>query len=219
MIKPLNDKTQMETRLNEIIYSHINDGLTENGNRGTERTNRLHTGILSMIKRNIIDFDKKYDVFPEEEIDCAYGNKFKIDILIKDKQGNIFACILLKAFISSVQKDRANNANTTHGEIFRIKGVTGRKNVKIWFITLIANSNSSYTALGLLKNMENVKTAYVDLSKLKSQKNIYHSTIRYDLENIDYSTKDTFKNTLALNNIKNITENTLIDNAKRILQY
>jgi hypothetical protein len=35
--------------------------------------------------------------------------------------------------------------------------------------------------------------------------------------NIDYSTKDTFKNTLNENNIKNITENTLINNAKRIL--
>jgi hypothetical protein len=207
----------MEIQLNQIIYSHINDGLTKNGNRGTVRTNRLHTGILSIIKKNIIDFDKKYDVFPEEEIDCAYGNKFKIDILIKDKQGNIFACILLKAFISSVQKNRANNANTTHGEIFRITAVPGRKNVKVWFISLIANSTPSYTALGLLRNMENVKTSYVDLSKLKSQKNIYHSTIKYDLKNVDYSTKDSFKDTLVIDNITNITENTLIDNAKRIL--
>jgi hypothetical protein len=207
----------MEIQLNQIIYSHINDGLTKNGNRGTVRTNRLHTGILSIIKKNIIDFDKKYDVFLEEEIDCAYGNKFKIDILIKDKQGNIFACILLKAFISSVQKNRANNANTTHGEIFRITAVPGRKNVKVWFISLIANLTPSYTALGLLRNMENVKTSYVDLSKLKSQKNIYHSTIKYDLKNVDYSTKDSFKDTLVIDNITNITENTLIDNAKRIL--
>lgn len=206
----------MEIQLNQIIYYHINDGLTKNGNRGTGRTNRLHTGILSIIKRNIIDFDKKYNVFYEKSITCAYGNKFKIDILIEDKQGNIFACILLKAFISSIQKNRANNANTTHGEIFRITAVPGRKNVKVWFISLIANSTPSYTALGSLRNMENVKTSYVDLSKLKSQKNIYHSTIKYDLKNVDYLTKDSFKDTLVIDNITNITENTLIDNAKRI---
>jgi hypothetical protein len=209
----------METRLNEIIYSHIVMGLTGNGNRSSDRTDVLNTGILSIIRRNVIDFDKKYNVFYEKSIPCAYGNKFKIDILIEDKEGNIITCILLKAFISSVQKNRANNANTTHGEIFRIKAVCGRKNVKVWFISLIANSTPSYTASGLLRNMENVKSSYVDLSKLKSQKNIYHSTIKYDLKNINYSTKDTFKDTFHIDNIDNITENTLIDNAKRILQY
>jgi len=213
------DKPQMEVELNQIIYSHIIDGLTKNGNRGTKRTKKLHNDILSIIKKNIIDFDKKYDVFPEEGIDCAYGNEFKIDILIKDKQGNILVCILLKAYISSIQKNRANIANTTQGEIFRIKAVRGRENVKVWFITLIANSTPSYTTTGVLKRMENVKTSYVDLSKFKLQKNIYHSTIKYDLKNINYSTKDTFKDTLHIDNIDNITENTLIDNAKRIFQY
>jgi hypothetical protein len=148
---------------------------------------------------------------------CAYGNKFKIDILIEDKEGNIIVCILLKAFISSIQKNRANNANTTQGEIFRIKAVADRENVKVWFITFISNSTPSYTHMGVLRNMENIKTSYVDLSKFKSQKNIYHSTITYDLKNINYSTKDTFKDTLDIANISNIIENTLINDAKRIL--
>jgi hypothetical protein len=207
----------MNINLNQIIYSHIKDGLTKNGNRGAGRTDKLHHGIISIIRKNVKDFDKKYNVFHEKSIACSYGNKFKIDILIEDKNGNIVSCILIKAFISSVQKNRANNANTTQGEIFRIKKIDGRENIKVWFITLISNKIPNYTNTGVLRNMENVKTSYIDLSKIPSEKNIYHSTITYDLENIDYSTKDTFRNTLNEGNVKNITENTLIDNAKRIL--
>ena len=207
----------MEDQLNQIIYSHIMMGLTGIGNRSTERTNILPRGILSIIRKNVIDFDQKYNVFYEISIMCAYGNKFKIDILIEDKEGNIIVCILLKAFISSIQKNRANNANTTQGEIFRIKAVADRENVKVWFITFISNSTPSYTHMGVLRNMENIKTSYVDLSKFKSQKNIYHSTITYDLKNINYSTKDTYKDTLDIANISNIIENTLINDAKRIL--
>lgn len=202
--------------LNKIIYDHISDGLTENGNRSSERTDKLHNGILNYIKNIIPNFDDKYNVFHEKPILCTYGNKFKIDILIEDKKGNIVCCILLKAFISSVQKNRANNANTTQGEIFRIKGVPGRENVKVWFISFISNETPSYKNDGTLRTMEKVETSYVDLSKLENRPNIYHSTIKYDLQNVIYSTKIDFKNTLLIENIKNITENTLIENAKRI---
>lgn len=202
--------------LNTIIYNHIKDGLEKNGNRSSVRTDKLHKGILNYIRKKIPNFDKKYNVFHEKPIKCAYGNNFKIDILIEDKKSNIVCCILIKAFISSVQKNRANNANTTQGEIFRIKGVPGRENIKVWFISLIANETPNYTSNGTLVNMERVDTSYVDLSKLEHRKNIYHSTIKYDLENVVYSTKTYFKNTLRLDNIKHITENNLIKNAKEI---
>jgi len=202
--------------LSKIIYEHLHDGLTKNGNRSTGRTNKLHDGILSYIKEIVPNFNKNYNVFYEESIRCAYGNNFKIDILIKDKQGNIVCCILLKAFISSVQKNRANIANTTHGEIFRIKGVFGRENVKVWFITLISNETPVYKNDGTLRSMERIETSYVDLSILENRPNIYHSTITYDLLNVSYHTKEHFRNTLSIKNIKNITEKTLIENAKKI---
>lgn len=212
IVKSLKDKM-----LNKIIYEHLYDGLTENGNRSVRRTDKIHNGILSYIKKIVPNFHKNYNVLYENSISCAYGNKFKIDILILDKQNNIVCCILLKAFISSVQKNRANNANTTQGEIFRIKGVTGRENVKVWFISLIANETPSYKNDGTLRCMERVETSYVDFSKLENKTNIYHSTIKYDLLNVSYQTKNDFRNTLLLKNIKNITETTLIENAKRIL--
>ena len=123
---------------------------------------------------------------------------------------------MLKAFISSVQKNRANNANTTQGEIFRIKGLPGREDVKVWFISLIANETPSYKNDGTLRTMESVETSYVDLSKLENRPNIYHSTIKYDLLDISYDTKKSFRNSLNIKKIKNITENTLIKNAKQI---
>ena len=202
--------------LNKIIYDHIKDGLTENGNRSSGRTDKLHNGILNYIREKIPNFDKKYNVFHEKSIKCTYGNNFKIDILIEDKKGNIISCILLKAFISSVQKNRANNANTTQGEIFRIKGLPGREDVKVWFISLIANETPSYKNDGTLRTMESVETSYVDLSKLENRPNIYHSTIKYDLLDISYDTKKSFRNSLNIKKIKNITENTLIKNAKQI---
>jgi hypothetical protein len=207
----------MEVNLAETIYNHIINGLTNNGNRSSKRTNKIHTDILNYIRNAIQDFDIKYDVFYEDVIKCAYGNNFKVDIVIKDKTGNILVCILIKAFISSVQKNRANNANTTQGEIFRIKEVSGREDVKVWFISLISNNTPNYRIDGTLRNMENIETSYVDLSCMESRSNIYHSTIKYDLLNIDYTTKENFKNTLFIDNIKNISEDTLINYAKRIL--
>ena len=46
----------MNIKLNQIIYSHINDGLTGNGNRSSKRTDKLHHGILECIKNELPDF-------------------------------------------------------------------------------------------------------------------------------------------------------------------
>lgn len=203
--------------LNKIIYDHISDGLTENGNRSSKRTDKLHNGILECIKKQIPNFHKNYNVFHEKTIKCALGNKFKIDILIEDKEGNIVSCILLKAYISSLQKNRANMVGNSLGEIFRIKELPGRKNVKIWFITLLANETPAYTRDGILRNMEQTTNSYVDLGKKIKRKNVFFTSIKYDLGDIDYSTKQKFKKSLCINGIKNITENILNQDAKRIL--
>lgn len=203
--------------LKKIIYDHLNDGLSENGNRSSKRTDKLHNGILECIKKQIPNFHKKYNVFHEKAIKCALGNKFKIDILIEDKEGNIVSCILLKAYISSLQKNRANMVGNSLVEIFRIKELPGRKNVKIWFITLLANETPVYTRNGILRNMEQTTNSYVDLGKKIKRKNVFFTSIKYDLEDIDYSTKQKFKKSLCINGIKNITENILNQDAKQIL--
>ncbi len=205
-------------KLKQIIYNHIHVGLTTNGNRGTSRTTQLHEGIFNIIKQYIKNFDDKYIVEYEVPIECTYGNKFKIDVVIKDKVKNqIVVCILLKAFISSVQKNRANGANTTRGEIFRIKGVPNRSNVKIWFITLLANTIANYRNDGRLRNMENSKKAYVDMAAIETENNVFHSTIFYNLNQIDYTTKETFKNTLLETNISDITIDNLTKKISNIL--
>jgi hypothetical protein len=206
----------IKVNLERTIYNHISMGLTNNGNRSSTRTNKLHNDILDYVKTLIPNFDKKYNVFMEKNIKCAYGNYFKIDIVIEDKKGNVLVCILIKAFISSVQKNRANNANTTQGEIFRIRGVAGRETVKIWFINLIASSTPSYKLDGSLRNMESTQTSYIDLSKMENRDNIYHSTITYDLVNVDYTTKTNFKNTLLIDNIQNVNEGVFIDHVRQI---
>lgn len=205
-------------QLRQIIYNHIYVGLTENGNRSSGRTTQLHEGIFNIIKQHIKNFDDKYLVDYEVPIECSYGNKFKIDVVIRDKFTNeILICILLKAFISSIQKNRANCANTTRGEIFRIKGLPNRNDMKIWFISLLANTIPNYRNDGTLRNMENSKTAYVDMTSIETESNVFHSTIFYDLKEIDYTTKTTFRNTILQNNIVNITIDNLTNKVSSIL--
>lgn len=212
--------------IKDIIYNHINEGLEKNGNRSNKRTDKLHNDLLNIIKDNVDNFDDTYNVFFEKSIKDMYGGKFKIDIVIEDKDGNIKACILVKAFISSVGKNKYNYANTTVGEIARIRGMNGRESVKIWFISLLANEIPIYKKDGTLRGMEKTENSYIDFNKLNksfrfifSENNIdntFHSTIKYDLLNINYSSKRLFRKSLNKENIS-ITENKLVLDARKIL--
>lgn len=189
----------------ELIYEQLKAGLIKSGNRSKRRTDRLHESIVSIIQETIPDFNDNYKVDYEEPIDCAYGNKFNIDIHITDKRTNqLHTCILVKAMISSVQKNRANYANTTIGESVRVKKVEGRDGVNVWFVTLIPNMIPSYKSDGSLVRMESKETAYINPAPLLSDDSIFCSTITYDVNSVDYSSKDNYLETLELASIDNV---------------
>jgi hypothetical protein len=209
--------------MKHTIYNHLNSGLIENGSRTASRTNELHSNIVKHAKELIPNFDEKYEIKYEHSIKCAYGNKFKIDIAVFNRDTNeLHTCILAKGFVCSVGKNRANNANTTGSEVIRIK--LENPNVNVWFVTFLSNVTAVYKNNGTLRTMEKISSTYVDMKvlfqKLKVDNPIYKScystTVTYDLNNIDYSTKNSFRNTLNINNITNINTESFNEIAKKL---
>lgn len=192
-----------EVTMKEIIYNQLHKGLRTNGSRKSDRTNEMHEGLVSEIKKLIPNLHDDYIVEFEKPIHCAYGNNFKVDIRIKDKKTKeLHSVILVKAIVSSLQKNRANYANTTVGEWLRVSGKN--PNTKIFFITILPNVIPNYVG-GKLKNLEKKTSSFVDLTKVKKNlENAYYGTITYDVEGVDYTTKKTFFNTLTIDSVKNV---------------
>lgn len=203
----------------KAIFDQLKVGLTGNGNRSSDRTDDLHMSVINELVKLVPDLHDRYDVTMEEQIPCGYGRKFKIDVLLKDKvTKEIVLCILIKAYISSLQKNAKNNANCVAGETIRIKAVNGRDDVKVWFITFVGNRIPNYKNNGQLRGMDKKEKSYVDFAKnpLLVQKNVYHTTITYDILNVDYSTKVSFCETLQENNIHNVDNESFLTCANEI---
>jgi len=208
----------------QMIFNQLHKGTRKNGSRKSDRTDEMHRDIVSDITEQIPDFDEKYIIEYESKISCAYGNKFTIDILVRERNTfpqKIHTVILAKAFISSVQKNRANNANTSIGEVIRVLG--NNPDVNIFFVTIIPNKIPNYID-GFLKGLHDKDVSYVDLKKVmndhpvfKPFKNqIYHGTITYDVKGVDYNTKETLHNTLKKENIVNIDRNSFDKSVENI---
>ena len=180
--------------------------------RSSNRTDLLHAELENILRTNIEDFDQ-YDIKHEYKIDCAYGNKFSIDIALF-KNNELHTCILFKSLESSIQKNRQNNANTSIGEVVRIKKVEDREMVNILFVTLIPNVSPAYSG-GAFKNKEYIETSYVDLSKWDDDF-VKFTKITYDFDR-DFGKKDEFINALELKDIINVDDSEFIKGAKEIL--
>ena len=205
------------------IYKHIKMGTRPSGSRKSDRTDMLNSGVISEIKNMIESFDINYKIKYEDTIECGIsGKKFKIDIGIY-KDGALHTVILNKAFISSVQKNKYNNANTSIGEIFRVLGKHADSN--ILFVTFIANVLPNYTKDGILNGTSSYETSYIDLAKIPSTplwqevcKRSYFATITYDIADVDYSSKDALHQTIALSSVKNINSTSFKNHIKKIFE-
>ena len=190
---------------NKIIKNTIKPPTNFEGawNRSSERTDMLHQSIETGIASYIDGFYDKFKVKHEYSIACGYGNKMKIDIAIFDKiTGELHTCILVKALVRSLQKNRPNIANTSVGEAFgRIRPT--HPNVNIQFITTIGRTSPNFKNTGVLVGMDKIETSYVNLAlneNLPAYKNIYFSTIKFD-GIADYSTDNNMVSTIKIENI------------------
>ena len=189
--------------MKQIIYNQLHKGLRTNGSRKSDRTDEMHEGLVSEIEKLIPNLHDDYIVEFEKPVPCSYGNTFKVDVRIKDKNTNeLHSVILVKAIVSSVQKNRANYANTSVGEYHRVVGKNPK--TKVFFVTIIPNEIPNYSA-GKLKGLQKKTSSFVDLNETGIHlENAHYGTITYDVEGVDYTTKETFFNTLTSDNVKNV---------------
>jgi len=96
----------------------------ENGNRSSKRTDELNDAFINNVVQPIFSQDKGYTIKTEHSIACAYGDTFKMDVVVY-KKDKIVAMFPLKAIERSYNKNRFNFANTIVGEAYRIWGKPG----------------------------------------------------------------------------------------------
>ena len=180
-----------------ILASHVMNV------RSPDRVKLIHTRLVQAIIKLASSFE--YDAVLEQPVPCSYGDVFNVDVVIfKKGTVEIKVLILVKALVSSVGKNKFNNANTSIGEHFRVKGRNEYDNVL--FITFCCRKTPIYNKGKLSKTWD--KKPVVDLSKATVGHDYFDDagffTIWYDLDEIDYTTQQTFKDSISRDKIKNV---------------
>jgi hypothetical protein len=124
----------------------------ENGNnRSSSKTDLLHTSWENVLKDSFGDhkdlFEKHFELVVEKEepgskktnkiqhINDIFGGKFKVDMLMTH-QDKIHTVFLLKAPLTSINKNRYNAALNIFGEIDRFYGNVDNKEIELVFVNL-----------------------------------------------------------------------------------
>ena len=108
----------------------------KNGNRSSKRTDKLNKIFIGSLLRTIFSEAKGYEIKTECSIECAYGGKFKMDVVVY-KEEKIVAMFPLKAIERSYNKNRFNFANTIVGEAYRIWGTPGLTDREKTFVAAV----------------------------------------------------------------------------------
>lgn len=103
------------------------------GVRSSKRTDTLNDCMIEWLKENT---DDSWDFKSEIAIDCARGEKFKIDV-VGYRDNKMRALFLLKAPEKSYNKNRHNYSNTIEGETSRIFDLEDTKDLDAFFLDWI----------------------------------------------------------------------------------
>ena len=140
--------------------------------RGAKRTNKLHEAILHDLIADYPKYDyDNYDWDFEVNLDGdAYGGKFKIDILGKNKITGKLVAILCKCLNSNIGKNIYNMANTTLGETIRLLDGTNEFE-KILFISVYPNKAPLFKTDGTIRGWDNIVDNYKN--RINTNKSLY----------------------------------------------
>lgn len=106
-----------EELFSNIIYNTLLKTYgEENGSRSSKRTDYLHQGFERLLRSRSATA-AACTACHEETVTSGDG-KFKIDLLLEGKGGDVYA-FLLKLVGSSYNKNRKNYMNTVIGEVYR----------------------------------------------------------------------------------------------------
>lgn len=152
--KTLLNSVDIEKRVINLIATAMKKmwefSFTEDGNnRSTTKTDYLHTNWENALNDSFGDykdaFNEYFDLNVEKEqivskqtnrikdIVDIFGSKFKVDMLMSHNS-IIHTVFLLKAPLTSINKNRYNSALNNFGEIDRFYGNPENKNIELVFV-------------------------------------------------------------------------------------
>ena len=106
-----------ENSFSDIIYNTLLKTYAgENGSRSSKRTDYLHQGFEKLVCS--LSAAAAECTARHEETVISGDGKFKIELLLEGKCGDVYA-FLLKLVGSSYNKNRKNYMNTVMGEVYR----------------------------------------------------------------------------------------------------
>lgn len=124
----------------------------KNVGRSSTKTDALHRGIAEALNISLGDYQEKFNDEFEVKIETEgkngktkrivihdyKRNSFNVDLIIKDKAGSkLVNVFLVKAPLSSINKNAKNNETTTMGEINRVLGNDANPDAILTFINII----------------------------------------------------------------------------------
>ena len=176
--------------INNVVYDSF---LSMSATRSSDRTDVLHLFMKNIIESGIkpkdlvkspfvikTDTDKSVTQLPD-----AYGKKISCDVVVaNENKKNITDVLMIKAPISSINKNIQNSYNNALGESIRILGNPLNELVQVCFINFSPREAPVFDRNGQMKTTENVRHIKpIDLSGFGIlEKNVNMINVYYDLD-------------------------------------
>ncbi len=176
----------------------------KNGNeRSSGKTNILHESFINLIKEEVIDlknlfFKVENNGIRINDILDVHNRLFNVDAIIKSFENDFV--FLMKAPISSINKNKYNYNNGLIGEVFRFYGNENNINKKLVFINVVPNNTfrkDNKTKKIVLENTNHLSLEHT----LKMSKNLLNNNV---IKNVSEVYIYYNVNKQALSNIDNL---------------
>jgi len=208
----------------------------ENNTRSTNKTLYIHGELADMLsaafKKIDPDFEKKYTIKAESSgnkisVKDVYGEDFRIDLAIYDKSDAMVAAILVKAPITSVNKNRKNAVGNLVAESIRFFCKENR-GVDLLFVNFSPMKvfnvvDSMYRVetcrhLSLYKDIGGVPAISLMMLDESVKKSTYEINIHYDVNIGGWKPRNRKETVKAMSDIEELVPIESVD-ASQILTF
>jgi len=201
--------------LNKVVYDSF---VNETATRSSDRTDVLHESIKNIIKNGIKPKNLRKSIYhiktdtdrEESKIEDGYGKTISCDLIVKNKVNNKSSVVIMvKAPISSINKNFQNAYNNLTGEAIRILSHKNNKNIMVYFLNFIPRKTFTFDKESNIKSIEKVRTMKtLDLSDFGIlNSNVKFINIYYDLHEDFFNDKELKTKKCIKNKLKFLKEN------------
>lgn len=181
-------KKELENSIQEMYYNSFK---SEFATKSSKRTDVLHNGIKAILNKIIEpSFKIKHNIFiktdvkkTDTQIEDAYGKKISCDLIMGKKNklkipNDVF---LIKAPISSINKNFQNANNNVFGEFLRILIPKKNQNINVYSINIIPTYAPVFDSHKNIKKFEKVRLNEEKKDQLKGFGILFEQTKKIDI--------------------------------------